>query len=82
LTWTSGIVVYVILWWLVFFMSLPIGVRSPHETGEAVEPGNDTGAPVRPRLAVKFLAATVIAAALWGAAYWMITAGIISIRNG
>ena len=23
MTWTSGIVVYVIIWWLVFFMSLP-----------------------------------------------------------
>ena len=82
MTWISGIVVYVVLWWLVFFMSLPIGVRSPHEVGEVAEPGHEAGAPVRTHLPVKLLAATIISAALWGVAYWMITAEIISIRNG
>ena len=82
MTWTSGIVVYVIIWWLVFFMSLPVGVHPPHEVGEAAGPGHDAGAPVRTHLRVKILASTFIAAALWGAAYWMITADVISIRNG
>ena len=82
MTWTSGIVLYIIIWWLVFFMTLPVGVRPPHEMGEEAEPGHEAGAPVRTHLRVKFLAATVIAAALWGVAYWVITAGIISIRNG
>ncbi|MDA1327114.1 MAG: DUF1467 family protein [Proteobacteria bacterium] len=82
MTWTSGIVVYVIIWWLVFFISLPIGVRPPHEVGEVAEPGHEAGAPVRPHLPIKVLAATLIAAAFWGVAYWMITAKIISIRNG
>jgi predicted secreted protein len=82
LTWTSGIVVYVIIWWLVFFMSLPIGVRSPQEMGEVAEPGHEAGAPVRTHLPIKVLAATVIAALLWGAAYWMVVADVISIRNG
>ena len=82
MSWTSGIVVYVIIWWLVFFMSLPIGVRPPHEMGEVAEPGHDAGAPVRPYLLIKVAASTLIAAALWGVAYWMITANIISIRNG
>ena len=82
MTWISGIVVYVIIWWLVFFMALPFGVHPPHEMGEAAEPGHDAGAPVRTHLPVKLLAATVVAAVLWGAAYWMITAEIISIRNG
>jgi predicted secreted protein len=77
-TWTSGVV----LWWLIFFMSLPIGVHSPHEVGEAVEPGNEAGAPVRPNLLIKVAASTVIAAALWGVAYWVISAGLISLRNG
>ena len=63
-------------------MALPLGVRPPHEMGEVAEPGHDAGAPVRTHLPVKVLATTVIAAALWGAAYWMITSDIISIRNG
>lgn len=82
MTWTSGIVVYVVIWWLVFFMSLPFGVRPPHETGETAEVGHEAGAPVRTHLRIKVLASTLISAALWGVAYWMITTDIISIRNG
>lgn len=78
----SGIVVYVILWWLVFFMTLPIGVRAPHEVGQQVEPGHEGGAPIRHHLLWKVLAATVIAAMLWSVAYWVIDAGIITFRGG
>ena len=78
----SGIVVYVILWWLVFFMSLPIGVRPPHEVGETAERGHEAGAPVKPRLWIKAAAATLIAGALWGLAYWMVSAELISFRQG
>jgi len=79
---TSGIVVYVISWWLVFFMTLPIGVRPPHEAGEQVESGNEPGAPVAPKLWVKALAATIIAAVIWGIIYWVIEADIVSFRPG
>ncbi|MFQ5784018.1 MAG: DUF1467 family protein [Alphaproteobacteria bacterium] len=56
------LVVFVIVWWLVFFMTLPFGVKTP----EKVEPGHAEGAPDRPRLAIKAVAATVIAAAVTG----------------
>lgn len=79
--WISGIVVYIVIWWIVFFMALPIGVRPPHEAGEEVEPGNDAGAPVRPYLWQKATAASVTAAALWGVAYWLITSDLISFRT-
>jgi predicted secreted protein len=80
--WTSGIVVYVIAWWLVFFMMLPIGVRPPHEAGEELETGQEPGAPVNPMLWRKALAATVIAAALWGLIYWAIVSDLVSFRGG
>jgi len=82
MNWFSGFVVYVILWWIVFFMCLPFGVRPPHEVGQIAEPGHATSAPVRPRIWTKAAITTVIAALLWGVAYWVITSGIISIRNG
>ena len=81
MTWISGTVVYVIIWWLVFFMALPIGVKPPHEVGEVAEPGHEAGAPVRPHLWKKVLAATVIAGILWGVAYWVIVEDIIRFRN-
>jgi predicted secreted protein len=82
MTWTSGIVVFVIAWWLVFFMLLPIGVRPPHEVGEQAEPGHEAGAPVRTHLWKKALAATLIAAILCGFAFWVISTNLISFRNG
>ena len=79
---TSGIVVYVILWWLVFFMSLPIGVRPPHEVGEQAGEGHEPGAPVKTHLPLKVLATTLIAGVLWGVAWWMIENRVLSIQGG
>jgi predicted secreted protein len=76
----SGILVYVVIWWLVFFMTLPIGVRPPHEVGETTDKGHDAGAPVKPRLWIKAGATTVIAGILWAIAYWLITSGNLSFR--
>jgi predicted secreted protein len=82
MTWTSAIVVYVILWWLVFFMALPIGVKPPHEVGEVADPGHEAGAPTRPHIWKKVIATTVIAAVLWGITFWIIENDIITFRNG
>ncbi len=60
MSWLSGIVVFVIVWWLVFFMTLPVGVRRAGE----VERGNDPGAPERPRLGLKAAVTTAIAGVL------------------
>lgn len=79
--WFSGIVVYVILWWLVFFMALPFGVRAPHEVGGTAEPGHAPSAPVRPRLWLKAGITTVIAAALWGVAWYLIASDLLSFRQ-
>jgi predicted secreted protein len=78
--WFSGIVVYVILWWVVFFMSLPFGVRAPHEVGSVPGPGHVPSAPVRPRLWLKAGITTVIAALLWGVAYYLISSDMLSFR--
>ena len=66
-------VVYICLWWLVFILSLPVGVHSTQEAGESGARGHDAGAPVRHHLKLKLLATTVIATLLWGVAYWMIS---------
>ncbi|NKB21979.1 MAG: DUF1467 family protein [Alphaproteobacteria bacterium] len=82
MSWTSGIVVYVMTWWLVFFMALPIGVKPPHEEGGEAEIGHEVGAPVRPNLFKKALAATVIAGVITGVIYWVIVSDVASFRNG
>ncbi len=78
--WYTGIMVYVILWWLIFFMMLPIGARSYHEAGEPTEVGNVESAPMRPRLWLKAGATTVISAIVGAALYFLINSGAISFR--
>lgn len=75
--WVTGIVVYVIIWWLVIFMVLPWGVRRT-ETPEA---GHDHGAPARPMLARKLLATTLIAGVLFAIVFAIVEADIISLRE-
>jgi len=75
--WVSGIVVYLITWWVVLFAVLPWGVRPPDEP----EPGHATSAPARPRLWMKFAVTTVVAAVIWLGIYGVIEAGWISFRE-
>ena len=67
-----GIVIYIVIWWLAFFVMLPMGAKSLHEAGEAVESGMERGAPKAPRLWRKALWAGAIAAVVWLGVAWAI----------
>lgn len=71
MSWLSGILVYVILWWLAFFTMLPVGARSYHEAREESEAGTAESAPMHPRLPFKAACATGIAAVLWAIAWYL-----------
>ncbi|MFO7484578.1 DUF1467 family protein [Oceanibaculum nanhaiense] len=75
--WTSGIVVYVIAWWLVFFMMLPVGVKTPDKP----ETGHAASAPVKPMLVRKALITSVIAAVIWAVVYWIVESNFYSFRQ-
>ena len=74
--WFTGTMLYLMLWWLVFFAVLPFGVRVPDES--EVQEGHATSAPTRPRLWLKAGITTLVAAVLWGGAYWLITSDVFS----
>jgi predicted secreted protein len=76
MTWTSGVVLFVLIWWMVFFMTLPWGIR--RAGGE--EQGHDAGAPLRPRLWLKAGITTVIAAVLFAFAWWLVHSNYVSFR--
>ena len=77
----TGILVYVIAWWLIFFLALPIGIQSQDEAGEPVEPGTPESAPVRPRLLMKAIVVSVLAGVIVGIAYLIDVNNLISFRN-
>ena len=70
----SGLVVFLLLWWWGFLMSLPFGVR----TVDTPETGHASSAPARPMLWRKVLVTTIIAGALTVLVNWIIAAQIIS----
>ena len=64
----TAIAIYFIIWWVVLFAVLPWGVRSQHEGG-TIAPGTDPGAPVIPRLRVKLIWTTIVAALVFAVWY-------------
>ncbi len=77
MTWFSGIVIFVLTWWLVFFAALPWGLRR----NTAPEEGHDAGAPLNPRLWTKVLVVTLIAAVLTAAISGVVASGMLSFRQ-
>ncbi len=77
MNWVTGLLVYVIVWWIAFFMVLPWGVKVPDKP----EPGHASSAPDRPLLWRKALITTVIAALVWIAIYYVIDSGLLSLRR-
>jgi len=76
-TWFTGTMVYVIIWWLVLFLVLPWGVHVPDEH----EPGHATSAPAKPMMWRKTLITTLIAAVFWGITYWLIESDLLTLRE-
>ena len=74
-----GIAIYFIIWWVVLFTTLPFGARSSHEAGEKTVEGADAGAPLKPRLLLKFVATTIISAILFAGFYVAYTSGYFKI---
>lgn len=77
----SAVVTYIILWWLVFFCLLPFGIRTADEEGEEVEAGHAASAPTRPRIGLKMLAATGIAALLFAGVFAVVELNLFSFRD-
>ena len=69
----SGIVVFVMIWWIVLFTVLPWGVYPEAQP----QPGCAVEAPVKPHLKIKLLITTLISMAIWFGVWWIITANII-----
>jgi len=72
MTIASGVVVFVMAWWISFFAVLPIGVRGQFEEG-GITPGTEEGAPANPMLLKKVLWATIGGAILTGIAVLVVT---------
>jgi len=77
--WFNGIVLYVLIWWTALFAVLPFGTK-PMVDPDPVSGWR--GAPERPRLVLKVIATTVLAAVLWAGCAAVIESDMLSFRHG
>lgn len=73
------ILIYAVIWWLVFFAALPVGVKHGQETEEQVD-GADPGAPSNPNLKKKAFYTSLIALVITIAYYFLASSELISFR--
>lgn len=77
MSWPSAIVLFVVLWTITLFVTLPIGIRQ----SENPEPGHDPGAPQNPQLGRKLAISAGLAAVLWLIAYAVISSDFLSFSQ-
>jgi predicted secreted protein len=75
--WATGIMVYLVIWWIMLFTILPLGVRRVHNPGE----GQDRGAPENPQILRKAIITSLVAAVVWIAFYVLQQADIFNFRH-
>jgi predicted secreted protein len=73
----SAIVVYVVIWWLVLFCTLPLDIKPITKTSD----GSMPGAPVKHGMKRKAILTTAIATVIWIIALALIHANLISYRD-
>jgi predicted secreted protein len=72
---------YLVIWWIVLFAMLPIGVRTSEEEGEKVVPGAVESAPHVPNLLPKMVATTVVSSIVFAALYVIIVHHVITLDD-
>ena len=75
--WVTGIVVYILVWWVTLFAILPLWV-TPSEPDET---GHDAGAPREPLMGRKIALTSVVAAVIWLGIYIVVSEPWLSFRG-
>ena len=78
---TGSIIVYVMIWWIIFFSVLPIGIRSNKEVFKDKIGGVDPGAPKNPKIALKFLITTLITSIIFVVIYYLVDIEFLNLRE-
>ncbi len=78
---TGSIIVYVMIWWIIFFSVLPIGIQSNKEVFKEKIGGMDPGAPKNPKIVKKFLITTLITSIIFAVIYYLVEVDILNLRE-
>ena len=75
--WVTGIIVYVLVWWVTLFAVLPLWVTP----AEPDDPGHAAGAPQRPRMLLKVAVTTLVSALIWVGIFFLVQSPWLSFRE-
>ena len=78
---TGSIIVYVMIWWIIFFSVLPIGIRSNKDVFKDKIGGVDPGAPKNPKIGEKFLITTLITTIIFLVIYYLVKFDLLNLRE-
>ena len=78
---TGSIIVYVMIWWIIFFSVLPVGIQSNKEVFKEKIEGIDPGAPKNPKIAKKFLITTLITSLIFLVIYYLVYINVLNLRE-
>ena len=78
---TGSIIVYVLIWWMIFFSVLPIGIQSNKEKFKDQIDGIDQGAPNNPKMGKKFSITTIITTIIFIVIYYLVEFNLLNLRE-
>jgi|TARA_B100001059_G_scaffold212863_1_gene228247 predicted secreted protein len=78
---TGSIIVYVLIWWIIFFSVLPVGIQSNKEKFKEKIEGVDPGAPINPKIGKKFLITTLITSIIFIVIYYLVEFNLLNLRE-
>lgn len=77
---TSALVLFVVIWFMVFFIVLPLRLETQGEAGEVVR-GTHASAPANPQLGRKARITTIWAVIVFAVVAGVILSGVVSVRD-
>ena len=78
---TGSIIVYVLIWWMIFFSVLPVGIHSNKEKFREQIGGIDPGAPNNPKMGKKFFITTIVTSIIFIAIYYLVRLDLLNLRE-
>ena len=78
---TGSIIIYVMIWWIIFFSILPVGIKSNKEAFRDSIEGIDPGAPKNPKIGKKFLITTIITSIIFIVIYYLVQFDLLNLRE-
>ena len=77
---TSALVLFAVIWFMVFFIAIPIRLETQGDRGEVV-PGTHAGSPEVHNLKKKAWITTVVTFVFWAIICSIIVSGILTMRD-